>query len=61
MPAAGEGHRSGEVGGVVQDRRRGLERGDRQRQHAAKRGGIDGHRCGGDPTAREDLGEQSAE
>ena len=49
------------VGGVGEDRRRRLQRGDRQRQDAAEGRGIDGHRGGRQAAAGEDLGQQPAE
>jgi len=49
------------VGGVADHRGRRLEGGDRQRQHAAERRWVDGHRGGGEAAAGQDLGDQPAE
>ena len=49
------------VGGIAQDWCAGLELGERQRQHAAKPGRIDGDRHGGEALVGQLLGDEAAE
>ena len=55
----GERYRAVVVRRVAQHGRRRLQRGDRQRQHAPERRGVDRDRRVGDAAAREDLREQT--
>src|SRR6266702_8830101 len=52
---------AGVVEGIAQDRRRRLQRRERQRQHSAERGGIDRDRHGGYALASQHLRDEAAE
>ena len=57
----GQRHCPVPVGGVGEDRGRGLDRGGRQRQDTARGCRVDSYGGGGQAAAGQDLGEQAAE